>query len=143
MKTSRQILPGVRAVYWLNCDKLPNRVDLRGICRMTVPILTDSPQMPIANGAECGCVTEQEGRGFSETASLKFFSDELVHLHVHTGFVVEDVEGNTFLIGSKEPPFPKIKIERRLGSPSGDSAGYAYEVTHTALKSLVPCHISI
>lgn len=143
MKTSCQILPGVRAIYWLDCEKLPSRTDLRGICRMTVPILTDCNELSIAPDCECSCKSQREGRGFQDTASISFIADELVPMHIHAGFVVEDVEGNTFLIGSKEPPFPQIKVERKTGSPSGKSAGFAYDVTHVALKSLVPCHISV
>lgn len=142
MKTTRQILPGVKAVHWLDCQHLPQRVDLHGICRMPVAVLTALSAVGLFDDAECVCTTEREGGAYKDTATLKFLTHELLPVHRKLGFVVTSVEGKSFLIGSKEPPFPQIKVEHRCGLPDGDSAGYFYEITHVALKSLVECHIS-
>ena len=55
--------------------------------------------------------------------------------------VVTDVNGNSFLIGSLEAPRPTVECELRTGVPSGDPAGYAYEIKHVSIKSMVPCII--
>lgn len=142
MKTSRQILPGVKAVHWLDCQHLPRRVDLHGICRMPVPVLTALSAVEVFDDAECACVTEREGGSFQDTATLKFLTHELLPINLKLGFVVTSVEGKSYLVGSKEAPFPKVKVEQRCGLPGGDSAGYFYEISHVSLKSLVECHIS-
>ncbi len=142
MKTTRQILPGVKAVHWLDCQHLPQRVDLHGICRMPVPVLTALSPVGLFDDAECSCTTEREGGSFQDTATLKFLTHELLPLSLKIGFVVTSVEGKSYLIGSKEPPYPRVKVEQRCGLPGGDSAGYLYEITHVSLKSLVECHIS-
>lgn len=142
MKTSRQILPGVKAIHWLDCRHLPRRVDLHGICRMPVPVLTALSAVGVFDDAQCSCVTEREGGSFQDTATLKFLTHELLPIHLKLGFAVTDVNDKCWLIGSKEPPFPKVKVEHRCGLPDGDGAGFFYEISHVALKSLVECHIS-
>jgi hypothetical protein len=143
MKTSSQILPGISAIYRLDCKSLLENVALRGICNLPVPVLTALTRVEAFDEAECQCKTQRNGGSNQDTASLKFLSDTLLPQHVTIGFVVTDLNGKSFLIGAKEPPFPQIKVTRRCGSPAGDAAGYMYEVEHTAIKTLIPCVISI
>lgn len=72
---------------------------------------------------------------------MKFFTDRRLPRHPCPGFVVTDVNGNSFLIGSLETPRPVVECERRVGIPSGDAAGYEYEIKHVAIRSMVPCVI--
>jgi hypothetical protein len=142
MRSSFQILPGVAAVRYLDCDKLIDNVALRGICMMPVPVLTSIFDVDILDEAECSCKTERDGAGYMDSASLKFLSNVLLPTHLNLGFVVTDIYGKSYLIGAKEPPFPQVKMELRCGTTAGDSAGYLYEISHQAIKSLIACSIS-
>ena len=131
-----QVLPGIRAIGWLNCDLLQRRVDLHGICRARIPVLTAITPIAFFDKAECSCKRSRESGRQSATASLKFRCADLLPIHLPLGFVVTDQQGKTFLIGSREHPQPVVKVEMRSGSPDGDGAGYEYEVSHTALETL-------
>ena len=139
MKCSTQILPGVKAIGWLDCRNLPRRVDLTGICGMPLPILTDIHWLNFFGEPDCRCQSKKENGGYQDTASLKFRAAEKLPRGVPLGFVVTDVSGKSYLIGSQEHPYPQCEPEQSTGSPSGDAAGFEYEVKHIALKSLIPC----
>lgn len=141
MKTSIQILPGIKAVGWVDCRHLPRRVDLSAICGMPVAILTDIHPIPFFDTPSCECKTKKDGAGYEDTATLKFLTDRQLPLSVPLGFVVTDVNDRSFLIGSLEVPRPAVECEHRSGVPSGDAAGYSYEIKHVAIKSMVPCVI--
>lgn len=141
MRTSTQILPGVKAIGWLDCRHLPRRVDLTGICRMPLPVLTDIHWFDFFGEPECRCKSKKENGGYQDTASLKFRAAEALPHGVPCGFVVTDVNDKSYLIGSLEAPHPQVEPEQSTGSTSGDAAGYLYEIKHVALKSLIPCTI--
>ena len=141
MNTSTQILPGIMAIGWVDCRHLPKRVDLSAICRVPVAILTDIHPIPFFDEPTCECQTKKDGGGYEDTATLKFLTGTELPRSATLGFVVTDVNGNSYLLGSLESPRPVVECEHRTGLPSGDSAGFSYEVKHVAIKSMVPCII--
>lgn len=141
MRTTTQILPGVKAIGWVDCRLLPRRVDLHGICGSTVAVLTDVHPVEFFDNPDCKCVTEKEGGGYTDTATLTFHSSALLPIHRQLGFVVTDVNDHSFLIGCQEPPFPQVKATLLCGAPDGDGAGFSYEIKHVCIKSMVPCVI--
>lgn len=140
MRTSTQILPGIKAIGWLDCRALPKRVDLSAICGMPVAILTDIHPIPFFDEPTCECKTKKDGGGYEDTATLKFLTNEIPR-NPCLGFVVTDVNGNSYLIGSLEAPHPTVEPTRQTGIPSGDAAGYEYEIKHVSIRSMVPCVI--
>ena len=141
MRTSTQILPGIKAIGWLDCRALPKRVDLSAISGMPVAILTDIHPIPFFDEPTCECKTKKDGAGYEDTATLKFLTDKKLPRGACHGFVVTDVNDKSWLIGSLEAPHPLVEPVRRAGIPSGDAAGYEYEIRHVAIKSMVPCVI--
>ncbi len=141
MKTSVQILPGIKSIAFVECRLLPDNIGLHGITRNAVGIFAELQPVAFFDSPECTCTTEKKNGSYQDTASLKFSSGQWLPLRRKLAFVVTDVSGRNFVIGAKESPFPVIKVEEHKGSPSGESAAYSYEITHVALKSLVPCVI--
>ncbi len=141
MKTTTQILPGVKAIGWLDCRNLPRRVDLLGICVMPLPILTDIHPIAFFGEPECKCQRKKSTAGYEDTATLKFLTNEQLPHGIPLGFVITDVNDQSFLIGSREAPHPTIECDHRAGLPSGDASGYLYEIKHIAIRSLIPCDI--
>ena len=139
MKTSKQILPGIKSIGWVECQRLPRRVDLNGICGIAVSVLADVHPLEFFGEPTCECKTVRDGAAQQDTVTLKFNSSQTIPHGAVPAFVVEDVNGKSWLIGSRECPRPVVEYEKISGTASGDSAGYAYEVRHTAIKSLVPC----
>lgn len=141
MRTSTQILPGIKAIGWVDCRHLQRRVDLTAICGVPVPVLTDIHPIDFFDEPTCECQHKKDGAGYQDTATLKFLTDKELPRSATLGFVVTDVNGNSFLIGSLEAPLPQVECNRRTGVPSGDAAGFEYEVKHVSIKTMVPCVI--
>lgn len=139
MRTTSQILPGIKAIGWIDCRHLPRRVDLSAICGMSVAILTEIHPITFFGTPTCECKTTKNGRGQEDTATLKFISDSRLPSIPSIGFVITDVNGNSRLIGSLETPHPIVESTLRTGTPQGDAAGYEFEIKHVAIKSMVPC----
>ena len=141
MRTTIQILPGIKAIGWVDCRHLPKRVDLSAICGMSVSVLTDIHPIPFFDEPTCECQHRKDGAGYQDTATLKFLTDKELPRSATLGFVVTDVNDKSFLIGSLEAPRPQVECHQLTSVPSGDAAGYSYEIKHVALKSMVPCVI--
>lgn len=139
-----QHLPGLRYIGWLNGANLKRRVDLDGIVGQPVPILTELHEIDFCGKVECSCKSTKEGNTYSDTATLKFFTASLLPFtrEKNVAFVVTDIAGRSFLIGSKEMPCTNIIPSLNHGFPDGDEAGFLYEIRHVACKSMVPCVIS-
>ena len=131
-----QILPGVKAIGWLNCDLLQRRVDLHGVCRSRIPVLTTITPVAFFDDADCRCARSRESGRQAAVATLKFRCATLLPIHLPLGFVVTDQNGKTYLIGSREHPQPVVKVEMGAGACDGDGAGYEYEITHTAIETM-------
>lgn len=141
MRTTLQILPGIKAIGWMRCDQLIADIALRGIAEMAVPILTDIHNVDFFGEPTCECVSENDGGNRTDTAKLQFAAEDMLPIKEHIAFVVTAIDGSTYIIGAKEAPFPVVKLTISFGTSTGDSAGFIYEITHSAIKSLVPCHI--
>lgn len=141
MRTTTQILPGIKAIGWVDCRRLPANVALSAICGMTVAVLTDIHPIPFFDEPTCECKTKKDGAGYEDTATLKFLTNEKLPRNPCLGFVVTGVNGNSYLIGSLEAPHPTVEPTRQTGIPSGDAAGYEYEIKHVSIRSMVPCVI--
>lgn len=141
MRTSKQILPGVKKIGWVDCRNLPQRVSLSAICGMPVAILTDIHDIPFFDDPACECVTKKDGAGYQDTATLKFRTPFVIPDNGFLAFVVTDVNDNSYLIGSFEVPHAVYEFTKSTGKPGTDSAGYEVEITHVSIRSMVPCVI--
>ncbi len=97
--------------------------------------------IPFFGEPECKCQRKKSTAGYEDTATLKFLTSDELPNGIPLGFIVTDINDNSFLIGSREAPHPIIECEHRTGSPNGDAAGYLCEVKHVAIRSLIPCDI--
>lgn len=141
MRTTKQILPGIREIGWVRCNLLIADIALRGIAMMPVPVLTDIHTVAFFDEPTCECVSENDGGNRTDTAKLNFAAEDMLPIKEHIAFVVTAIDGSSYIIGAKEAPFPVVKLTISFGTSDGDSAGFVYEITHSAIKSLVPCHI--
>lgn len=140
-----QLLPGITFIGWLDGSKLQRAVGCAGIVGQCVDIYTTVHEIQFCGEAQCSCKSAKgDDGGFVDTASLKFNSSDLVPFGrvSNMAFVVTDATGNSYLIGSLEHPYATVACERLPGTPSGDAAGFAYEVKHCSFKSMVPCRFS-
>ena len=116
MRTTIQILPGIKAIGWVDCRHLPKRVDLSAICGMSVSVLTDIHPIPFFDEPTCECQHRKDGAGYQDTATLKFLTDKELPRSATLGFVVTDVNDKSFLIGSLEAPRPQVECHQLTGA---------------------------
>lgn len=139
-----QILPGIRRLWQLECSRLPRYVALTDICGGAVAIMTDTLiELPVLGSSTCKVVSERVAGGWKQTASLSVIVGNAPVEKKYTAFVVEDMQGDRFLIGSREPPYPVVKPSYNCGNPSGDAAGDVLEISHTAIRTFIPCLIHL
>lgn len=137
--TIEQSLPGIVKVGWLDCEKLqPN---LRDLAAAGVPVAahTAVTLVPLAADATCELASEMQKGAVVQTATLKFRTSQYIPVEVQLGFVVTDVQGESWLIGAAEPPFPQVKLTRKSRTPSGDPAVWDIEVKAVGQRALLPC----
>ena len=58
-------------------------------------------------------------------------------LRQQLAFLVLDTNGQWWLIGHQEDPYPVIKCTHQTGEPDGEKAGNVYEVTLIGRKTLI------
>jgi hypothetical protein len=71
-----------------------------------------------------------------EKVKLSFSTLRELPTRQNIGFVIRTVDGKLYIIGSKERPYPTVKVTTTTGQPDGDASVRKYEVSYTARKAL-------
>ena len=133
-----QSLPNITAIYFVPCASLiPNITEKP---RAGLPVAIFPLPSPIEQYGNASCEAEQEyvGGGYSEKTVLQFTTtDDLSH-HPPLAFVVTDAGGQSYIIGTKEAPYPIMEITQTIDKEVHVNT---VKVTFTRRKSLVPCLI--
>ena len=132
-------LPGITKVWCISRDYLPDDVVYRAVAG--IPISLEASPISITMKGEAVCEVEQsfDNNSHIEKAKLTFLSLDDVPTYNHPAFVIKTVNGETYLIGSKERPYPTVKITSSTGQPDGDTSVRKFEVSFTAKKALALC----
>lgn len=139
MKTSIQILPGIKSIGWVDCSFLPENIALCAICDMSIALICLVHNIDFFGDPTCECTTKKEAGSIQQTVSLKFSSNQDLPRGIDFGFVIVDTNNQKYLIGTKEPPYTSIEIQKSTGTPSGNNTSKNFEVKHCALRTLIPC----
>lgn len=138
---SHQSLPGVKSIGFVDPEYLQPNVAFKSIAGIPIGVFCHINSISICGEASCEAVSEYDNNGRSQKTVLKFNSSEELPTYFKLAFIVVDVNGDSYLIGAKENPYPVIKYSKSFGTPGGDPAVYSYEISFSALKSLIPCRI--
>lgn len=135
-----QSLPGIQKVWYIPCADLPDDVVYRSVAGIPI-LLLETPSVSITLKGEAVCEVEKsyDNNSYIEKAKLTFLSLDDAPTYNHPAFVIKTVNGETYLIGSKERPYPTVKITSSTGQPDGDASVRKYEVSFTAKKALALC----
>lgn len=131
-------LPGIRKIGYLECDKLAPQLMMKSLVGVPIAILTDLVNIVFSGEATCEAVSDNDNNGRSEKTTLKFSTLQQIPDNRPLAFVVQCVNGNNYLIGTYERPYPIIKITTDTGSAGGNISSYTVEVSHIGIKSLLP-----
>lgn len=131
-------LPGIYKIGYLECSKLSPQLTMKYIAGVPIAILTDLVNVIFSGEPTCEAVSDNDNNGRSEKTTLKFTTTQTIPCESPIAFVVECVNGKKYLIGAKERPFPTVKITTISGTASGNVSSYSVEISHSAIKSLLP-----
>ena len=84
------------------------------------------------------CITESEYDNHAQTEKtvLTFQSVQELPIRRELAFVMTDAQGDSYVIGHAEAPFPTVKVTRSHGTPAEEKAGFTYEVKLIGRKTL-------
>ena len=134
-------LPGINKAWYIQRDYLPDDVVYRSVAGLTV-VLQEKP-ISINLKGEAICEVEQsfDNNSYIEKSKLTLYTLDEVPTGQHPAFVIETVDGDNYVIGAKERPYPTVKITRSTGQPDGDPSVRKCEVSFTAKKALALCTV--
>jgi len=137
----KQSLPGIVRIGYIDCSLLPADITLRALAGVPVGIYSFVEDACKIGEASCETEEQFDNNSQVEKATLTFRSLEELPTYRHLAFVIFTVQGDSFVIGCREQPYPTVKITGDTGSPDGEPAVRKYEVSFTARKSLVLCAV--
>ena len=134
-------LPGITNVWYIPHDDLPDDVVYRAVAG--IPISLDVQPISITMKGEATCEVEQsfDNNSYIEKVKLAFLTLDDVPTVNFPAFVIKTVDGDIYLMGAKERPYPTVKITRSSGALDGDPSVRKYEVSFTARKGLALCSV--
>jgi hypothetical protein len=141
MKNNYQSLPGITQISYCLCSNIQPNIVLKHSSGILVGVFTEITPVRFFGQPSYEAVEEYDNNGRKVLCTLKFVSNDNIPLHKHLAFVITDASGTSFIIGSRERPYPVIKSSANSGTPSGESIATSYEVRWTAIASPVPCAI--
>ena len=133
-----QSLPGIVSIHTVECSRLQPQLMLRAMSKL--PNAVFAPLTPRNHIGEpiCNTISEYLNGSRSEKTTLEFISDEDFDANIPLAFVVKCVNGEAYLIGRKEHPYPIITITHTTGTTTSEASSYKIEVNFIAPKTLIP-----
>ena len=134
-------LPGIKAVSYIPTEFLPADLIYQALSGYQISI-THQPT-PITQNSTAICDLEQfpDNNTPIEKAKLTFSTLDSIPTSTPLAFLIETVNGDNYVIGTRERPYPTIKTSNSTSKPEGDPAVTKYEITFTARKALIPYKI--
>jgi hypothetical protein len=134
-------LPGITKAWYIQRNYLPDDVVYRSVA--CIPVTLKEQPISINLKGEAICEVEQsfDNNSYIEKSKLTLYTLDEVPTDQHPAFVIETVDGDKYVIGAKERPYPTVKITRSTGQPDGDPSVRKYEVSFTAKKALALCNV--
>jgi len=134
----KQSLPDIVAIYRLSCVALPSFITEK--YRARVPVEIGASLVPIAHFSRASCEAEllYDSGGYTEKAVLQFATTEELDGVTPLAFVITDAQGQSYVIGAKEKPYPMVEVTRSIDK---DTNVNTVKVSFSRRKSLVPCLI--
>ncbi len=134
-------LPGITKAWYIQRNNLPDDVVYRAVAGIPVTLQEQPISINLKGQALCEVEQSFDNNSYIEKAKLAFLTLDEVPTEQHPAFVIETADGDHYVIGAKERPYPTVKITRSTGQPDGDPSVRKYEVSFTAKKALALCNV--
>ena len=141
MENFNHSLPGIAQIGYCLCENIQPNIVLKHSSGIPVGVFTEITPVHFFGQPSYEAVEEYDNNGRKAITALNFVTNDNIPTYKHLAFVITDVSGPSYIIGSRERPYPVIKSSTNSGSPSGESKATSYEVRWTAIASPIPCAI--
>ncbi len=128
--------PGITVVAYTEITNLPDDVIYRAVAGIPVSITADPVKVQLTDVPIAEVEREEVQNSYIEKAKLTFFTLQELPCEQHLAFIFRTVHGELFIMGSKERPYPTVKVTSTTGRLDGDAYVRKYEVSFTAKKAL-------
>lgn len=133
-----QSLPGIVSIHTVECSRLQPQLMLRAMSKLPNAVFAPLTHRNHIGEPICNTISEYLNGSRSEKTTLEFISDADFDTSQPLAFVVKCVNGDSFLIGRKEHPYPTVTITHTTGTTTSDASSYKIEVNFIAPKTLIP-----
>ena len=134
----KQSLPNITAIYYVPCTSLVPNITEKYRAGLPVGIFPLPAAIEHFGNASCEAEQEYDNGGYSEKTVLQFTTTDDLNHYPPLAFVVTDADGQSYIIGTKEAPYPIVEITKTIDKEVHVNT---VKVTFTRPKSLVPCFI--
>lgn len=131
-------LPGISSIEVVECDKLQPSLMLRAMSNLPNTIFAETRKLTNIYDAVCSTETIFINGSKKQKTSLTFVTIEQIEVDTPLAFVVKCVNGDMWLIGKREAPYPAVKTVHNTGNPKSDTHTYKVDVTLSDNLTLLP-----
>ena len=135
----RQVLPGIKSISYVSCDSLPYHITTKAIVGIPIGIFDKGTTVHFVGVPKVDVDESFDNNSQLQKATLKFNTTDEMPTRGHHAFLIETVNGERFILGTREIPYPVVKVAFSSGKPSGESAAAEVEVTFVARQALAKC----
>ena len=129
-------LPGITAIKYIPCVSLPLNIELKALVGHPFGIYDTLTEVCFTGTTTCITESEYDNHAQTEKTVLTFQSVQELPIRRQLAFVVTDAQGDSYVIGHAEAPFPTVKVTHSHGTPAEEKAGFTYEVKLIGRKTL-------
>lgn len=134
----KQSLPGIATIHTVECASLMPNMMLRAQCNLPNAVFTDAVQVDLIGTPSLKNETKYNNGGYSESAALEYVTTVQPSVDTPLAFIVKCVNGDTYLLGTREKPYPVVKTTKTTGTPDSEASVYKVEISYLAPKTLIP-----
>lgn len=127
-------LPSILSIAYLPCSDLPRHILPMALSGMTPTVAEDGMLVDLYPGAKCSADSEIVNGLSLEKTTLEFDTLTEVPRNRPLAFLVRCVNGESYVIGHREPPFPAVEIKTEI---SDERNIYSVKVKFNSARSLV------
>ena len=122
-------LPGITSIYALPVASLPGYVREMSLVGIRPLVAGSLIPLFVGPGATASDECSQTPEGATAKTTLSFSASGFnFNPAEETAFVILAADERLWLVGAKEPPFPKVKVKSDLSTPAEGKAGRTFTV---------------
>lgn len=131
-------LPGISRIAYLGCVNVPEHIEMKSLVGIPSGVYDMITEICFSGTPTCVCESEYDNHAQVEKATLTFYSTDDLPIRHALAFLALDANGQWWLLGHREAPYPTIRRTQQTGTPADERAVYTYEVSLIGRKALIP-----